>query len=65
AEANLLIEETPELVAQFTDYYDQIWTNEGDYIFTTDYTSLSETGVTLFWKYWFYRIQEATGFSTF
>ncbi len=65
AEANLLIENTPELVTQFTNFYNKIWTNQGEETFTLDYSTLGETGATLMWKYWFYRMQEATGLSTF
>jgi hypothetical protein len=65
AEANLLIEEAPDLIAQFTNYYQMIWTNDREQISTLDYTSLGENGGSFSLKYWFYRIQEATGFSTF
>lgn len=43
-------------------YFDDLWLNRDGRIFTTDYETYAEQ---ILWKKWLYRIQEASGLSSF
>ncbi len=64
-EANLFINNAPEITSRFIEYFDQAWNNSNGLMFTTDYDTVGEKGWTLFWKTIVYRLQEASGACTF
>ncbi|MBI4778574.1 hypothetical protein HY792_06630 [Candidatus Desantisbacteria bacterium] len=64
-EANLFVNNTPEVTSRFIEYFDRAWNNSDGLKFTTDYHEVGEKGWTLFWKTIVYRLQEATGACTF
>ncbi len=64
-EANLFLNNAPEITSRFIEYFEQAWNNSNGLRFTTDYHKVGEKGWTLFWKSIVYRLQEATGVCTF
>jgi HKD family nuclease len=64
-EANLFVDNAPEITSRFIEYFEQVWNNNDGLKFTTDYYKVGEKGWTLFWKTIVYRLQEATGACTF
>lgn len=64
-EANLLFQNTTEIVAEFDRYFDILWSNSRGYNESLPYAHWAETGFTLHWKGLLYRFQEWSGASTF
>jgi len=64
-EANVFIRNVPELSEAFSEYFERAWGNTDGLSYTLDYDRVAEGGWTLLRKTWMYRIQEATGLSTF
>ncbi len=64
-EANLLVERAGETGIAFDRYFESVWTNDAGATETLPYRAAAETGFPLLWKSVLYRIQEASGASTF
>ncbi|PIY19337.1 hypothetical protein COZ13_05900 [Candidatus Desantisbacteria bacterium CG_4_10_14_3_um_filter_40_18] len=64
-EANLFVNNAPEITSKFIEYFDQVWYNKDGLKHTVDYLEIGEKGWQLFWKTIIYRLQEATGACTF
>ncbi|MDZ4198912.1 MAG: phospholipase D-like domain-containing protein, partial [Kiritimatiellia bacterium] len=63
-EANLLLENSPDVVQKTFETFDRLWNNDGA-IYTTDFNRHAETGWTRLWKTALGRFQEATGAGSF
>ena len=65
-EANIFISNAPSLTDTFNTYFNRIWHNNDQLIYTCPITTYDETGIIKsIFRRWRYRIQEATGLSTF
>ncbi|MBI4753787.1 hypothetical protein HY793_05420 [Candidatus Desantisbacteria bacterium] len=64
-EANLFVNNVPEITSKFIEYFDRIWYNKDGLKHTAHYLEFGEKGWQLFWKTIVYRLQEATGACTF
>ncbi|MCA9459332.1 MAG: phospholipase, partial [Nanoarchaeota archaeon] len=63
-ETNILVtgKESSKIFQEMHTYYNKIWNNENDNIYTLKYDSYKDETR---WKYWFYRFQEWSGLSTY
>jgi len=64
-EACFYIENAPGFVQEYIVFFNSLWNNANDLIFTQDYERFAIEGWELLWKKVLYRIQENTGASTF
>ena len=64
-EANLLLQDAPSINDEFDRYYDSVWTNARGLEESLPYDVWAETGWSLRWKTWLYRLQEWSGASKF
>ena len=53
---------TGPLAVEMTQYFDRLWSNEGGAQYTVPYEAFEDGSG---WRYWRYRLMEATGLSTF
>lgn len=64
-ESCFYIENASRISYKFNAYFNHIWHNEGNRVYTLDYDEVAEQGWSLFWKTMLYVFQEESGASTF